>query len=271
MFLNHYEKIPWDALRYMVAEANYGGRVTDPNDRVTIMLVLEDFYCAEMLNKNHKMSPSGTYFVPSVGELDSYVSFVRDKLPLNDLTEIFGLHDNAEITSAIGTTNNMMAIALSLQGTTAAAAGGKSADDILREKAEDLLNKIPKNYDMDMAARLHPLCYEDSMNTVLQQELLRFNKLIDVVRTSLVNVGKAVKGEVPLTPELESVCTSLFNNIVPEVWHKRAYPSLKPLASWIVDFLERLEFMRKWVEGSAPKNWWISGFFFTQSFLTGAK
>jgi dynein heavy chain len=91
------------------------------------------------------------------------------------------------------------------------------------------------------------------------------------VRTSLVNVGKAIAGEVPLSPELEAVCMSLFNNLVPDIWHKRAYPSLKPLASWVLDFLERMKFMQKWVDDKAPTNYWISGFFFTQSFLTGAK
>jgi len=63
----------------------------------------------------------------------------------------------------------------------------------------------------------------------------------------------------------------LFNNQVPEGWHKRAYPSLKPLGSWIVDFLSRLSFIDKWIEEGAPANFWLSGFFFTQSFFTGAK
>lgn len=73
--------------------------------------------------------------------------------------------------------------------------------------------------------------------------MLRYNKLTVVVITSLINVGKAIKGEVPLSVELEAVCTSLFNNQVPEVWHKRAYPSLKPLASWILDYLDRINFI----------------------------
>ena len=39
-FLKHYDDIPFDALRYMVAEANYGGRVTDPKDRRAINIIL---------------------------------------------------------------------------------------------------------------------------------------------------------------------------------------------------------------------------------------
>jgi|ERR1712166_560123 len=101
VFLNHYESIPWEALRYMVAEANYGGRVTDPNDRTTISYVLEDFYCPNMLKDKHKLVESGIYTVPSEGGIDSYINFIKNDMPLNDATEIFGLHDNANITSAI--------------------------------------------------------------------------------------------------------------------------------------------------------------------------
>jgi len=159
------------------------------------------------------------------------------------------MHDNAEITSALNITNRMLEVALALQGAAAGGgAGGKSGDDLLREIAADILAKVPKNYDIEAAAKQHPIKYEDSMNTVLQQELLRYNKLTSVVRASLINVGKAIKGEVPLSVELEGVCTSLFNNQVPAIWHKRAYPSLKPLASWVLDFLQRLEFMQSWID-----------------------
>lgn len=95
------------------------------------------------------------------------------------------------------------------------------------------MSKIPNNFDTEDAAKKHPIKYEESLNTVLAQELLRFNALTSAVRGSLINVGKAIKGEVPLSLELEEVSMSLFNNSVPDLWHKRAYPSLKPLASWI--------------------------------------
>ena len=114
MFLNHYEKIPWDALKYTVSEANYGGRVTDPNHRTWISLILEDFYNPNMLKNNHKLSESGKYYAPSKEDLASYITFIKETLPLNELNGILGLHENEEIISAINMTNAMLGTSLSL-------------------------------------------------------------------------------------------------------------------------------------------------------------
>jgi len=47
------------------------------------------------------------------------------------------------------------------------------------------------------------------MNTVLTQELTRFNGLIKIIRSSLEDLKKAIKGEVLLSTELEAALFSL--------------------------------------------------------------
>ena len=255
----------------MVAEANYGGRVTDEYDRRTIKILLLDYYNEMMIEKeNHRLSESGTYYVPDDGQRQDYIQFVKDNIPLVDKTEIFGLHDNAEITCAINNTNFILSTALSLQPR-ATSSGGKSLDDVLKETCQDILAKLPNRFDTYQANKKHKLSYNESMNTVLQQEILRYNALLDRISNSLVDIQKAIKGEVVMSTELEDVSNALFDNRIPDFWAERSYPSIKPLASYIVDFVERLKFINDWIENGKPSCYWVSGFFFTQSFFTGIK
>jgi len=112
-------------------------------------------------------------------------------------------------------------------------AGGKTRDQIITEISLDLQSKTPQPFDLDSVIEKFPTEYTESMNTVLTQEVIRYNKLLVVMIEMLANVQKAVKGEVVMSEDLDKMATSLFNNQVPAKWAGVGFLSLKPLASWI--------------------------------------
>lgn len=71
--------------------------------------------------------------------------------------------------------------------------GGKSSAEVIDELSADILSKFPPPFDIEMVMNKYPVIYEESMNTVLRQELIRFNRLTDVVRSTLQNLQKAIK------------------------------------------------------------------------------
>ncbi len=48
-----------------------------------------------------------------------------------------------------------------------------------------------------------------------------------------------------MSQELDGMYYNLLNNQVPSAWVKIAYPSLKPLASWMRDLKERVKVLDK--------------------------
>ena len=93
---------------------------------------------------------------------------------------------------------------------------------------------------------------------------VRFDKLQALLKRSLGELQKAIKGLVVMSGELEGMYTNLLNNQVPVLWEKAAYPSLKPLGSWVVDYHRRVDFMRQWLTQGAPPSFWLPGLFFPQ-------
>jgi len=268
MFLDENSEIPYAALCYTAAEANYGGRVTDTHDRRCISNILTDFYCPEILQDGYRFSPSGVYYAPPFTDLEGYRDYIR-ALPINQMPEAFGLHANANLVAAINEAMSNLKTAASMQPQSGAGDGGRSTDDILTEASEKFYNDLPQLFDTEAINAKYPVLYEESMNTVLKQELLRFNKLLARVRSTLIDIGKAVKGLVVMSSDLEDVAHGILTNSTPSFWLNVSYPSLKPMASYVTDLAARLKFFNTWVDDGAPSTFWLSGFYFTQSFLTG--
>uniref|UniRef100_A0A7N8WP92 Dynein axonemal heavy chain 12 n=1 Tax=Mastacembelus armatus TaxID=205130 RepID=A0A7N8WP92_9TELE len=266
LFVNDYDEVPFEALTYLTGECNYGGRVTDDWDRRLLMTILADFYNRDVIERPcYPFSPSGDYCAPPKSVYEDYVEFIKE-LPFSQHPEVFGMHENVDISKDLQQTKLLFDSLLLTQGGGAKGGGSSGSDNTLYDIANDILTKV-----YTKAALLKfPVLYEESMNTVLVQEMERYNTLCSTIRVSLQNLLKAIKGLVVMDAELEAVAGSLIVGKVPEKWAKRSYPSLKPLGSYITDFLSRLKFLQDWYDTCKPTVFWLSGFFFTQAFLTGA-
>uniref|UniRef100_A0A7N6AS53 Dynein axonemal heavy chain 12 n=1 Tax=Anabas testudineus TaxID=64144 RepID=A0A7N6AS53_ANATE len=270
LFVNEYDEVPFEAIAYLTGECNYGGRVTDDWDRRLLLTILADFYNKDVIERpRYPFSPSGEYYAPPKSVYEDYIAFIKE-LPLSQHPEVFGMHENVDISKDLQQTKLLFDSLLLTQGGGAKGGGTSGSDNTLYDIANDILTKLPTNFDTEMALLKFPVLYEESMNTVLVQEMERYNTLCSTIRLSLQSLLKAIKGLVVMDAELEAVAGSLIVGKVPEKWAKRSYPSLKPLGNYITDFLSRLKFLQDWYNTCKPNVFWLSGFFFTQAFLTGA-
>lgn len=125
--------------------------------------------------------------------------------------EAFGLHDNAEITTNQSATRELLTLVLSVQPKTSSGAG-KSREEVIEEIAKNIESKTPPPFDYDDVIEKYPTNYNESMNTVLAQEVIRYNKLLVVMARMLKNVQRALLGEIVMSEDLDALATSLFNN-----------------------------------------------------------
>ncbi|XP_057662092.1 dynein axonemal heavy chain 12 isoform X1 [Diorhabda carinulata] len=270
MFINESDD-PYEALSYLIGECNYGGRVTDDWDRRLIVTILRDYLNPKVVSeKNYSFSDAGScYGLPEKNDYQAYIHHINS-LPVMHPPEVFGLHTNAGITRDLQNSNLLLNSVLKAYGDVSAGGAGET-DKHIMSLCSDILGKLPKLFDIELANVKYPVDYSESMNTVLVQEMERFNKLLKVIVATLITMQKAIQGLVAMSPETEAFASSLLLARIPGKWAGVSYPSLKNLPNYVADFIARIDFLQQWFISGKPPCYWVSGFFFTQAFLTGVK
>ena len=162
--------------------------------------ILNRCYAPANMTEGAKLSDSGRYIVPEDGSWDLYKAYC-DSLPLVSEPEVFGMHDNANITKNQNETTNLFTSILVTQSSGGGGGGGgASREDTMDIVAADVLGKLMDEFDMEQVLIRYPVKWAESMNTVLSNELVRFNKLIRKIQDARARCARPSRGSSSCRP-----------------------------------------------------------------------
>eukprot|EP00485_Elphidium_margaritaceum_P015545 CAMPEP_0202728930 /NCGR_PEP_ID=MMETSP1385-20130828/185872_1 /ASSEMBLY_ACC=CAM_ASM_000861 /TAXON_ID=933848 /ORGANISM="Elphidium margaritaceum" /LENGTH=4770 /DNA_ID=CAMNT_0049395183 /DNA_START=131 /DNA_END=14440 /DNA_ORIENTATION=- len=295
--------ISWSTVQYMICEAQYGGRITDDFDRVLFNTYGKSWLGKQCFDGDRFQFctlPHGafTYKIPATKALvEQYQDYIQT-FPANDSPEIFGLHTNADLTYGSATTQRILNTILDTQPKESASSSGKTREETVKEICTELLQKMPKDYvEEDVRDRIkkRPKAeleyvlqeknpnvlknvngFEIPLNVFLYQEIVRLQRAIQNVRSTLSDLILAIDGVVIMTPNLQLALNSIFDAKPPPFWYMDASGAQiawtsPTLSLWFEGLLKREEQLTSWLTGGRPNVYWMTGFFNPQGFLTAMK
>ncbi|CAF4598951.1 unnamed protein product, partial [Rotaria sp. Silwood2] len=238
--------ISWKALRYMISEIQYGGRITDDRDRRLMITYAKKWFNDLLFSSDFKFYDG--YSIPKVKRLDEYIDYI-DKFSLIDPPQIFGLHANADITYSTNRAKSMLEKIVYIQPKEASSniSGGETRDKIVHNLANDMLIKLPKNFiQHEVREKLQNMGILNPMVIFLRQEIHRIDRIIRIVRNSLNDLQLAIDGIIILNDSLRQILDSIYDGRVPIDWTRYSWES-STLGFWFSELLDRYTQYNNWL------------------------
>ncbi|XP_053613118.1 dynein axonemal heavy chain 2 isoform X1 [Plodia interpunctella] len=267
-YLEEYEEVPWDALRYLFAIINYGGHITDDWDKRVLIAYINQFFCEEAYDTPfYRLSSIPAYHIPRDGSLESYRDFL-DLLPAYERAESVGQHASADV-ATLAQDALIMCRTLFALASTGGGGGGGGEDQKVDELALEMMQKLPNQIDVETTEKMMGPEIVMPMCVSLLQEIGYFNVLIGGIVAGLKELRRAIEGLVVMSEILEDMYTCIFEGRVPTFWRK-GRPSMKPLGAWCRELALRGAHLQAWAAAprSPPTLCWLPALVVPTGFLT---
>ncbi|KAI8967648.1 dynein heavy chain [Mycotypha africana] len=257
------EKIPWDAIRSLLKQSIYGGRIDNEFDQRLLDSFVNTLFRPECYDIDFELvkgsggNDSKRVVVPDGTKMEHFMEWVKN-LPDREPPTWLGLPANAERVLLTMKGNNMLSKVRKMKSlsdddelvysseTNDTDAGNKQVESTaqpawmraLSSSITTWLNLLPTNIkpmQKDGSVIMDPLF------RFFERENLNARKLLSVIREDLTSLQKICNGELKQTNHLRRLLNWLNKGLIPEHWKLYKVPKSLSLNAWIADLKTRLD------------------------------
>ena len=246
------EEIQWETLYFYVGQVIYGSRTATELGRLHITALLRKLCATTVLQPEYSIF--GAKLPSSVDTLEAYQSFI-DSFPADCPVE---------------TSEDFLESIRKIASRTVQLENSLSAQQTLLKLICELQAKMPPQIDLATGNKelFQAKTGVTPITGVLIREVKLYNALVEEITVSLDSAQKYLAGNSVNGPS--EIIAEISRGEVPTSWLARAYPTARRLTPFLEDLGKRVEYFRGWVGKGEPKSFWISAFFFPESFVAVA-
>jgi dynein heavy chain 1 len=248
------EKIPWDALRTLICQSVFGGKIDNDFDNKILASLVNQFFRAESFNFEFPLftvatdSEENILKIPDVKNYKGFLQWIKD-LPSIESPTWSGLPLNVEKLVRERQTIQLIANIKMIQttGDDLAEGGAEDAKKESESKASWLVSlqhkieKMLKNLPGQLPTMVRTSnSIQNPLFRFLEREVTVGSSLLDQVRNDLTSIKEMCSGERKSTNVLKALAKELHSDVIPKKWRKYNIANI-PVTEWITDFTKRID------------------------------
>jgi dynein heavy chain 1 len=274
------DKIPWDAIRTIISQSMYGGKIDNEYDHKILESLVGLYFNSKAFNLNYPLfkttsTTTNILTIPERRNNQGYLEWI-DTLPTVENPEWSGLPNNAEKLLRELESRRFITEMNKLQGVEDEELADGSSDknkvswlNVVQQKASRLFDSLPSQVN---SLEKSEQANKNPIYRFLKREIGVAGKLLNKVRGDLQKLVEMCKGNLKSTNELREIARDVFNDTVPKSW--KVYQTMDlSVSEWVMDLKSRVLQLNKISNEKdyGKRNVWMGGLIFPEAYLTATR